>query len=134
MSSLATLAAEYIRKKESGGLFLEADEVIQFFIDATRKYAGYGYLASLNGVNTNDSLIDINKNTVVSTSEWAIISRLAELYCEKESALRLEATRGLGADMYGRTASEVASDITQYEIELPQLSYFEPCWTFGIDD
>jgi hypothetical protein len=136
VTTINALAAEYIAKRETGGLFLEQSEVLQCFIDAARKYAAYGYLKSLSvgWYDTGDAtLAQISGTTQVTTSEWGVIHRLAELYVERESAMRLEATRGLGADTYARTVSEVTQDITQFETELPRLAFLEPIVSVGLE-
>jgi hypothetical protein len=134
MTTIANLVSEYVARRETGGLYLEQSEILQCFIDAVRQYAAYGYLRdpAVKWVDTDDSLSNITAATTITASEWGVIRHLAELYTEKESAMRLEATRGLGADVYGRSVAEVASDITQYEAELPQLAFFEPCFGIGM--
>lgn len=68
-------------------------------------------------------LVAISGATVISESEWALMRNLFMLYVERETALQLEASRGLGMDVYGRASSEVASDIMQAELELPHQAF-----------
>ena len=72
---------------------------------------------------------EIDHETLVSDSEWAILRPLFLLYIERETALMLEASRGLGVDVFGRTASEIASDITAFEQELPRKAFLQPALT-----
>jgi hypothetical protein len=66
----------------------------------------------------------ITEATVLTPGEWAIIKPLFTLYVERESAMHLEASRGLGVDVYGRSVAEVQGDITLMETEtLPAKSF-----------
>lgn len=65
----------------------------------------------------------------LTPSEWAIIKPLFELYVEKQCAGALEATRGLGVDVYGRMTSEVSQDITLREQEMPKQAFCQPVFT-----
>lgn len=57
----------------------------------------------------------LSDQTVLSMGEWALIRPLFVLYTERENAMRLEASRTMGLDVYGRTAGEIAGDIAQME-------------------
>lgn len=59
----------------------------------------------------------IDEDTDISTGEWAVIRPLFVLYCERENAARLEASRALGLDVYGRSVSEIAGEIHAMENE-----------------
>jgi hypothetical protein len=48
------------------------------------------------------------------------------LYVERETALQLEASRGLGLDVFGRSSGEVAGDIAQAEAEMPHRAFCKP--------
>jgi hypothetical protein len=61
------------------------------------------------------SLGYVNDQTVLSMGEWALIRPLFVLYAERENAMRLEASRAMGLEVYGRSASEIASDIAAME-------------------
>lgn len=54
-------------------------------------------------------------STVLSVGEWVLIRPLFVLYTERENAMRLEASRAAGLEVYGRTVSEIASDIAFME-------------------
>jgi hypothetical protein len=45
------------------------------------------------------------------------------LYVERENAVYLEASRGMGLDVYGRSVAEITGDITNFEMELPKLAF-----------
>jgi hypothetical protein len=72
---------------------------------------------------------ELAETTVVSPSDWAIIRPLFLLYCEREQALMLEASRVMGVDVFGRASSEVQMDINTAESELPQKAFIQPVFS-----
>lgn len=136
------LAEEYLAALP--GLVLDEDQIVKVAIAAARFYAGFGDIAS---VSQSDVLLAapgaapaaypvaadpepeqrmalpiknlelITEDTELSTGEWAIIRPLFVLYAEKGNATMLEATRGLGADVFGRSVSEVVQSIELMENE-----------------
>lgn len=149
MQSLGELAGTHAAVRP--GLTLDESALAQCAVDAARFYAGYGDIRSLSKANLDlqsapgadedlppppdtppivtdalpirDSEL-IDPSTEVTTGEWAIIGPLFRLYVERENAMLLEATRGLGADPYGRSVSEVSAEITMMENEiLPQKAF-----------
>lgn len=139
---LSELATEY--QQQRPGIVLEEDQLTAVAVAAARFYAGYGDIAS---VSSSDRLPGaagagnpvpadpdpypaivqalpikdlklITKDTEVSTGEWAIMRPLFVLYVERENATLLEATRGLGVDVFGRSVSEVNADIAMQENEI----------------
>jgi hypothetical protein len=139
--TLEELATQYLADR--AGLVLTDEQVLSLCLAATRFYAGYGDIAS---VSQSDVLLSapgaggaypavanpepmqrmalpiknmalITADTVVSTGEWAIIRPLLDLYAERQNATLLEATRGLGVDVFGRAVSEIAQDITVMETQ-----------------
>lgn len=69
----------------------------------------------------------ITIQTLLSTGEWAIIRPLFVLYTERENAMRLEASRAVGLDVYGRMVSEIASDIGMMENDILPGKAFSHC-------
>jgi hypothetical protein len=67
----------------------------------------------------------------LTPSEWAIIQPLFNAYVDHENALRLEASRGLGLDVYGRSSSELASEIKQLEMDLPRKAFYQSIASVG---
>lgn len=141
------LVTEFLATRAPGWLVLDQAEVLQCAIEATRYYAAYGDIRSISesdelpgagdvgpfpdDVEASDALpvkrLDlIVATTHLSTGEWAVIRPLFFLYCERESAHRLEASRGMGVDVYGRSVSEIAQDISVMENEtLPAKSFMQ---------
>lgn len=102
------------------GLIVDDTEVTVQAVAAARQYAGWGTIQSLAG----DGAAALSDNTELTNGEWALIKPLFMLYVERENARALEASRGNGVDVFGRTVSEIAPEITQYEsIDLPRLSF-----------
>lgn len=113
------------------GLMLDADEVGKQLKRAVVYLAGWAVLDNLLPVSpvvaspvTATSLIN-DPDIDLTTGEWAAIKRLFELYVEHENAVMLEASRSQGADVFGRAVSEIQSEISQYELDLRKLAYYQ---------
>ncbi|MCA0214677.1 MAG: hypothetical protein LCH79_16055 [Proteobacteria bacterium] len=152
MITLAQLADEHYAAGESGGLVLLPEQVLDCALQATRHYAAHGFIASLTGADNlpaaGDSppeqdpvlipaypvknIADIDENTVVAVGEWSVINPLFKLYVERANAIRLEASRAMGLEPYGRSVSEVQQDITLMETEtLPARAFQHEIVTVG---
>lgn len=118
------------------GLMLDREFVSRCLRKAVRFYCGYAKLAR-EGLDTDEvhDRIDASnesagpQNFDLSPSEYAIIRPLFELYVEHENAMNLEASRGLGVDVFGRQVSEIAQEIAQQEMDLPKKAFVEPAET-----
>lgn len=97
------------------GTVLTDSILLAMGVAAVSRYSGYAALRSAPE--------EINGDTDLSMGEWVIIRPLFLLYVERENALYLEASRGMGLDPYGRTVGEITADITAYEGELPRLAF-----------
>lgn len=114
---LSELAASV---KWAFGLVIGDDDVTAQAVAAARHYHGYGDIRSVAG----KSAAAVTEDTAIAPGEWAVIKPLFMLYVERENARALEASRGLGVDVYGRTISEIGPEITQYENnDLPRLAF-----------
>lgn len=115
------------------GCVLDEEQVTRSLRKATRQYCGYAQLSSQTASDGTFTDIDATDTAVnaqdfdLSPSELAVIRPLWKLYIDEENALALEASRSQGADPFGRSASEVAAAIAEYEQRLPSL-----CFTFEI--
>lgn len=150
--TLTELVTEFLATRSPGWLVLDQAEALACAIDATRYYAGYGDIRSISGADglpsspppapppdppADEDVCPVDaapiKNlalilpaTDLSMGEWAVIRPLFFLYCERESAHRLEASRGMGVDVYGRAVSEIAQDIRVMEDEtLPAKAFVQ---------
>lgn len=132
--SLAALVSEYMSTGLTTGNVVPDAQVQQALIDAVRKYIAYADLKERKPPN-NDVLTisDIASTTTLTASEWGIIQPLFKLYAEQLNAKILEATRGMGLDVYGRSVSEVAADIAIYEEDLPHKCFDEDMFSVGQD-
>jgi len=126
MAKLTDHASDFAGTERPAGNLLDGDQITAQVVAATRMYAGYGKLSAFEGV---DPVPTITGDTVVSVSEWAVIRPLFMLYVERENALQLEASRGLGVDVFGRDSATVAAEITQAEAELPLKAFYRPILT-----
>ncbi|WP_374566037.1 hypothetical protein [Ideonella sp.] len=120
--TLADLVAEFVATRSPGWLVLTEAEAAECAVAALRFYAAHGFVASLVVVDPDglpvDTSIDlrlIHLAVDLTTGEWSIVRPLFALYVEREQALRLEASRAAGLDVYGRPVSEIAGDIALME-------------------
>jgi len=126
MTTLADLADTFAKGERSAGNLLDDAAVLAQAVAATRFYAGFAGLRAHDDVTPQPK---IDGTTTITTSEWALIRPLFLLYVERETAIQLEASRGMGAEPFGRSSSEVAAEITQIEAEMPRKAFFHPVVT-----
>lgn len=126
MATLSALASQFATQERPAGNLLDEETVLAQAMAATRFYAGYAVIRARDGV---DPVAAIDGDLEINESEWALIRPLFLLYVERETALQLEASRGMGVDPFGRSASEIAGDIAQIEAEMPHRAFFQPILT-----
>ena len=126
--TLTQLVAEFMASRLTGGLVLAEPDVTKAIVKAVRFYAGYAEIKYFVNAPT---LSQIDSNVTLTPSEWAIIQPLFNAYVDHENALRLEASRGLGLDVYGRSSSELASEIKQLEMDLPRKAFYQSIASVG---
>ncbi len=115
MTAITDLITHFSSRERPIGTLLTADVLLALAEAAARYYFAYAALASQAEV--------ITETTDLTSGEWAIIKPLFLLYVERENAIYLESSRGLGLDVYGRSVAEVIADITTYQLELPKLAF-----------
>lgn len=120
MTTLAERVTQFCELERGAVTLLAPESVTAQALAATGFYAGYAAL---------DDAGPLSEDLDLSDSEWALIRPLFLLYVERETALHLEATRGLGADVFGRASSEVASDIATLEADYPRRVFYRPVVT-----
>lgn len=130
MALLGDLVDRFLQEERPISNLLDPAQVEALAVKACEAYSGYGALASHLAIPIADPAPEpptpypaITATTEISVSEWAVIAPLFMLYVERENALQLEASRGMGIDPFGRSSSEVASDITVVEQELPRKAF-----------
>ncbi len=106
MALISELAARYDNEERPAGNLLDIDQIAAQLKAAARFYAGYAVLEAWLGVDPRPS--DVTDSTPISLSEFAVIRPLFLLYLERENAIQLEASRGMGVDPFGRQSSVVA--------------------------
>jgi hypothetical protein len=88
------------------------------------------------GVTTDTSgdLYRVNEETALTTGEWAIVRPLFALYVEREQAMRLEVSRAVSLEVYGRQVSEVTADIAVMESPegLPARAFAAAAFTVAL--
>ena len=123
-TTLRELVNEFFENERPAGNLLPVEGVLAQAIAATRFFCGY---AGLEAYNYKAMPFDeITDETELNPSEWMLIRPLFLLYVERENALQLEASRGMGIDPFGRSTSEIAGEIAQYEERLGQRAFFQP--------
>lgn len=128
---LAALVDEFVANQATSGLYLLPEQVLQCGVEAVRFYAGYAGLADgtcLAGPG------DVTGDIELSMGDWTIVSPLFRLYVERQAAMVIEASRGLGVDPVGRSTSEVASDIRVVEESIQLAAFSEECYSVGLTD
>lgn len=125
--NIQQLADRFATLERPAGNVLSGPDVVAQAIAATSQYAGYALLTCREELVAPYPAID--GDTEISESEWAIIRPLFMLYVERENALQLEFSRGMGVDVPGRSSSEISGEITQYETELPRRAFYQPIVT-----
>lgn len=131
--TVAVLVTEFMASRLTGGLVLTEAEVTTAMVKAVRFFAGYAVLAHFANQPTpiTPTVTQIDSTVALTTSEWAIIQPLFNAYVDHENALRLEASRGLGLDVFGRSVSEMAGEIKQLEADLPRKAFYQAIVSVG---
>lgn len=115
MAALSSLVERFLVQERGAANILAPSAVTAQAVAAVGYYAGFTELETPPADGE-----DISESTDVSLSEWAEIRPLFMLYVERETALQLEATRSMGAEVFGRSSSEVGMEITQLEVDYPR--------------
>ena len=126
--TLLELITEFMASRLTGGLVIDMPDVTKAMLKAVRFYAGYAEVSYFfeQDPSVTPALTQLTNAVTLTTSEWAIIQPLFNAYADHENALRLEASRGLGVDVYGRSSSELSAEIKQLELDLPRKAFYQP--------
>jgi hypothetical protein len=130
MTTIAARVSAFETNERPAGNILDNPTLTALAIKAVEFYSGYGALATHLAIPIADPAPDppapypaITASTDVSVSEWSVIGPLFLLYVERENAIQLEASRGMGIDPFGRSSSEVAGDIANLELDFPHRAF-----------
>lgn len=133
---LTKLVDRFFGEESPVGNVIDDTLALALAIAATSFYSGYADLIEHASIPILDPAPDppepypeITSVTDITVSEWALIRPLFLLYVERENAIQLESSRGMGIDVFGRSSSEISSDITQKEAEYPKKAFFHPIVT-----
>ena len=121
MAALSSLVGRFLDKERGVANILAPDSVTAQAVAAVSLYAGYSKLSAGEA--------EIDESLDITVSEWAEIRPLFLLYVERETALHMEATAMLGVSGLGRSSSEVAGDINQYEADFARRVFFFEAFT-----
>lgn len=137
IESVKTKVDRYLKDECPDTNLLPPEQVMALALKAVRKYIAYGELAAQRVLRAQweravevdpdtprPQAVPINAELMVTPDEWAIISDLWRLYVELEQAKQLEASRGLGAEVFGRSSGEVEADIRAEHEQLPMRAFW----------
>jgi hypothetical protein len=129
MNTIKELSLEYLEHNPLTSLMEESD-LTAAALRAASYYRAWGNLEcfliqDVFGRATYDDRNLLETDTLTH-SEWAQIKPLFMLYAELAAAQMQEASRGLGLEVYGRSASEIMSDVNREQEELMPLKAFLP--------
>ncbi len=133
MKALGDFVRDFLAERPDN-VILEPGQVTAQAVNALRFLAGYALLEEHRIRLDADPLAHagvIDASSLITYSEWALIRSLFLLYIERETAHYIEATRGFGVDVFGRSSSEVQQDITQMEMEFPRRAFNYDVLTVG---
>jgi hypothetical protein len=111
------------------GCVLLTDQITRSLRDAVRQYCGYARLKNARDADGCYVEIDASETATgaqdfdLTASELSIIKPLWHLYLERENATALEASRTMGAELFGRSTAEVGPAIEAYEARMPSLAF-----------
>ena len=129
MAPIKQLVDDFTGSARPIGNILDEKAIMAQCRAALRFYAGYALKEPCESYEDVAKFEDLNEETDVSPSEWALIRPLFLLYVEREQALQLEASRAMGADPFGRSSSEVGAEISQYEMQFAQKAFAQPLFS-----
>lgn len=148
--TLDELVCEFLAARKPGWVVLSDPEVMTFALEALRFCAAHISIASITrhdgqlpGVSEPGAPLPVQPSSEVqlvaplpikemdlldeevelTAGEWSTIRPLFGLYVERENAQRLEASRSLGVEVFGRQVSEVTQDILAMEREIPMAGF-----------
>ena len=140
MKTIKQYAIDFFENERGAANILTAEQVLTLLISAVHFYRGFtsteiekqilvenrckcNFLGTCDTCKELKNNFNITENLLLDYGEYAIIKPLFLLYVERETALQLEASRQLGADVFGRSSSEISGDINNYELQLQKLAF-----------
>jgi hypothetical protein len=142
---LSELVTEFYSLSRPVGTVIALEQAQQLAVDAARFFGAYGSFeiaqappdpcrqtpttpatfAQVSDIGKVDypETITVGADVYVTLGEWAIIRPLFVLYVERENAIHLESTRGLGADVFGRSSDVITDNIKDCEQEVMERAF-----------
>ena len=111
------------------GCVLEEDQVTRNLRGAVRVYCGYRRLTNAQPADGIHTPIDAQADAIdaqdfdLTASELVLIEPLWQLKNDRENATAFEASRGQGADPFGKSVAECDAAIEQYLLALPAKAF-----------
>lgn len=134
--SIEKLVQRFLEDERPIGNILDDDIILAQCIAAANFYAAYGDLFEHLEIEIPSpppcprlEFPIITSDTEITMSEWGVIHSLFLIYIEREQALHLEASRGLGVDVFGRSSSEIENDVVSKEEEVKWEAFSFPIIT-----
>lgn len=120
----------FLTLERQTGVMLDPASVTALAVAAVVFYRGFALLEEhwVRLIKNADEspTEDVDEDIELTDSEWAIIRPLFLLYLERETAYLLEASRGSGVDVYGRSVAEISGDIATVESEMAHRAFCYP--------
>lgn len=114
------------------GIILDETQITRHLKAAVRFFCGHAVLKNHPPIAVGDTVhspvnasneIDDDQDFDLTLGEYALIKPLFYLYAELENATGLEASRGQGLDVYGRSSSEIRQEVAQMEADMAKIAY-----------
>lgn len=119
--SISDLAVSLHNELQFNGDSLLLEDVAKSIIDHTRLYAGWKTLHYQHQqaiANQPILPIEINSDFMLEVGEWSILEPIVRSHLEFVQAKRVEGSRAINGDMFGKDVNSAYQD---YKIELDML-------------
>jgi hypothetical protein len=129
MDTIKNLSLDYLTQQSLTSLLNETD-LVALAIKAATYYRAWGNLACFELVDEYGRVSyddrPLLESDTLTHGEWSQIKPLYMLYAELAAAQMQEASRALGLEVYGRSASEIMGDINREQEDLTPLRAYLP--------
>ena len=117
VQELASLMAEYYQFK---GYSITQEDLEEIIVLDFLYYAAFAITA---GQSKSDQIID--KNAVISVSEWGVLDPVIRAHCDYLQAQRVEASGSIGMQHFGLTSSEANQIYLNAKEEMKKNAFIE---------
>jgi len=124
--SIASLSDALFTEYGLSGYSLTPEDVETALIADFKVYAAWGTTtAQLKGTPSQ-----LNRDYVISLSEWGLIEPVIRAHCELIQAQRVEGTGSLGGERFGLSVSEATANYKEAKEDLKKNAFVEAPFTF----